>query len=34
LTIAYIAESVDAFMTEVGTEDGEDEAVHLGFTFR
>ncbi|KAJ9104389.1 hypothetical protein QFC20_004525 [Naganishia adeliensis] len=30
---SYIAESVDAFMTEVGTEDGEDEAVHLGFTF-
>ncbi|KAJ9119589.1 hypothetical protein QFC22_003298 [Naganishia vaughanmartiniae] len=29
----YIAESVDAFMTEVGTENGEDEAVHLGFTF-
>jgi hexokinase len=29
----YIAESVDEFLTEIGTEAEAGEEIHLGFTF-
>jgi hypothetical protein len=30
----YIADSVDSFLTEIGSDIPETEAIHLGFTFR
>lgn len=30
----YIADSVDSFLTDIGTEMDENEKIHLGFTFR
>lgn len=30
----YIADSVDAFLTEIGSAIGTNEPMHLGFTFR
>jgi len=29
----YIADSVDAFLTDIGSEIGTNEPMHLGFTF-
>jgi hexokinase len=31
--VDYIAESVDAFLTEIGTDTETGEDLHLGFTF-
>jgi hexokinase len=33
LAADYIADSVDSFLTEIEIDVGDDEAVHLGFTF-
>lgn len=30
----YIADSIDSFLTEIGSEINENDAIHLGFTFR
>jgi hexokinase len=34
LNLDYIAESVGSFLADIGTEIDENEAIHLGFTFR
>jgi hypothetical protein len=33
LVTGYIADSIDAFLTELGTETEAGEDIHLGFTF-